>query len=464
MNHNPGMMKLFRKSIIFLITTGTLLLLTAIQWQGGLSIAFLSAPSIQNSLPTAQMMRSSAGLMGSGGIYFNQTANPFGDQGINSLNLRYDEKEKDGYRLNLVINNEQVKVLIPDWQLIPIVRFAGSPYFTCLTLSGSLNDTGKAETILKNGGRIINYHQAFNNTLLGWRLLEMDILLIYPEAVNLPEFDDGGSILGSFESLFSATEGTQVFNSMQNFLNGLQKSTGEKHRSWLLNDTRKPVTFRIVNGQLRFDYEMFYNCWRFNCDAEDMNYEKKTRRIDFLRKRLRDEFDIETEKVKTGKLDENLFRTQTIKILLDELKTNFEEHPVFAREYFGETQYRVFENSNREGSLPSLLDKYSTKEITEFCNIAKQINTMFHIVTMDNYSKSLSGKLNEIRKINPLAFEATVNTLKYSAFFRYVKEKFPEEWNKFAGSINNLRPVPAAETPTVIYPGDNSVLTRLLSK
>jgi len=457
-------MKPLKKTIILLITSGILLILTAIQWHGGLSIAFLPGPFPQNSLPTAKMMRSSTELMGSGGIYFNQIAKPYSDQSINSLDIKYNGKEKDGYRLHLVINNERVRELIPDWQLIPIVRFADSPYFTCLTLSGSLNDKRITETILKNGGRIINYHKAFSNTLLGWRLFEMDILLIYPEAVNLPEYDEGGSILGSFESLFSATEGIRVFNSMQNFLDGLQKSTGEKHRSWLLNDTRRPVTFRIANGQLRFDYEMFYNCWRFNCDAEDMNFEKKTRRIDFLRKRLRDEFEIETEKVKTGKIDENLFRTQTIKKLLDELKTNLEEHPVFAREYFGEAQYRVFENSNREGSLPSLLDKYSTKEIAEFWNIAKQINTMFHIVSMDNYSKSLSGKLNEIRKINPLAFEATVNTLKYSAFFRYVKDEFPEEWNKFAGSIINLRPMPAAETPTVIYPGNNSELTRLLSK
>ena len=91
-------------------------------------------------------------------------------------------------------------MLIPDWQLIPIVRFADSPYFTCLTLSGSLNDKRITETILKNGGRIINYHQAFSNTLLGWRLLEMDILLIYPEAVNLPEYDDGGINTGQFSS------------------------------------------------------------------------------------------------------------------------------------------------------------------------------------------------------------------------------------------------------------------------
>jgi len=159
-----------------------------------------------------------------------------------------------------------------------------------------------------------------------------------------------------------------------------------------------------------------------------------------------------------------MLRSQTIKKLQDEFKTNLEEHPVFAREYFGEKQYNAFESCKKNGSLPSFLEKYSTKELVEFLNIARQINIMFHIVSMDNYSKSLSGNLGEIRTINPLAFEATVNTLKYSAFFRFVKDKFPEEWKKLAASVNNLQPVPAAETPTVIYSRDNSILTQLLRR
>ena len=50
--------------------------------------------------------------------------------------------------------------------------------------------------------------------------------------------------------------------------------------------------------------------------------------------------------------------------------------------------------------------------------------------------------------INPIVFDAAEKTCQWSAFFRYVKENYEEDWNTFVSSVNKLKyDAPIVQTP-----------------
>lgn len=66
---------------------------------------------------------------------------------------------------------------------------------------------------------------------------------------------------------------------------------------------------------------------------------------------------------------------------------------------------------------------------------------------------SLSNAIHQLRKIdlkdlNEDVYTAAENTMRYSAFFRYIKKTSPENWNSFLKSVKKVNPNPTVETPT----------------
>lgn len=70
-------------------------------------------------------------------------------------------------------------------------------------------------------------------------------------------------------------------------------------------------------------------------------------------------------------------------------------------------------------------------------------------------AKTLVNITNFLRKhriytymINPIVFDAAYKTCQWSAFFRYVKENYEEEWNTFTSSVKGLKyDAPIVQTP-----------------
>src|SRR4051794_8170662 len=75
---------------------------------------------------------------------------------------------------------------IYDWQLIPIARFPDGEQHACFTLFGKLKDGIETEARRDRGEKILNYHPAFEDTLLGLRLMQADIQILHPDACDLP--------------------------------------------------------------------------------------------------------------------------------------------------------------------------------------------------------------------------------------------------------------------------------------
>jgi hypothetical protein len=74
---------------------------------------------------------------------------------------------------------------LPDWQLTPIARYADSPYFAVVTLSGQLDE--RMEPPPGTCG-VVSFHPAFQDTLLGLRLVQGDMWWNYHIRADLPRF------------------------------------------------------------------------------------------------------------------------------------------------------------------------------------------------------------------------------------------------------------------------------------
>lgn len=136
--------------------------------------------------------------------------------------LYYDESAPDGKRLHILIDGTDRIASLYDWQLKPIVSFAESPYTAVVSLFGPGAERDRYF--------YIQYHAAFQDTLLGLRLLQADMFLMDPKQLRQMPRSGSRDILGPGESppseKASAKAATEIVSLLQ------QKPAG----SWILTD------------------------------------------------------------------------------------------------------------------------------------------------------------------------------------------------------------------------------------
>ena len=126
-----------------------------------------------------------------GGVAFQGVAQPSGDLQFSSLTLQYIASNDDGRRLRAVFDADTAYAWLADWQLIPIARYADSPYHATISLFGERSTEDSYDIV---------YHPSLRNTLLGIRLLHADILLMnVSEYWRMPRFN--GEIVLRLEDL-----------------------------------------------------------------------------------------------------------------------------------------------------------------------------------------------------------------------------------------------------------------------
>ena len=134
-----------------------------------------------------------------GGVAFDAIAKPK-DLEIEEFEIFYSPVKEDGSRLRIGINGIVYSPLIYDWQLVPIASFSDSMYSGAFTLFGELGDKEKTNLIVENGGRVLNYAPPFEDTLIGLRLFQLDVLLVDKQlAKGVPTYK-GKYVLGAGES------------------------------------------------------------------------------------------------------------------------------------------------------------------------------------------------------------------------------------------------------------------------
>ncbi len=182
-----------------------------------------------------------------GGISFEAIAAPNLEIKSKAISLSYDPAAPDSQRLSISIGESTYQPFIPDWQLIPIANYADSKYNACVSLIGP-NTTKETYHIV--------YHPAFENTLLGLRLLQADIILINPyEFWQLPKFE-GNTILGLGETIPDANQ--WIIPTMT--INIAMQS--DSYNSWILTDFAEEVQFGINTKEFGITGYPYYYFWK----------------------------------------------------------------------------------------------------------------------------------------------------------------------------------------------------------
>jgi hypothetical protein len=238
-----GLMKRFsRRPISILVLVLTLCLFALAQnsglWTfGSRTLRSVTAPVLSEATPIRIGVRSGVYLADIGGIAFDKVAIP--NVAVADLDLRYDRFAMDGSRLRVTLNGQKLTTRLPDWQLVPIARYADSKYTACVTLFGQLTDGSHPEDAF-----VINYHAGFANTLVGLRLFSLDHLLIDGDSADLPKWN-GRYLLGRGEDLPNPTAGREAFRSVESML-----IDGDRYDSYLISDYKRSVHFQPQNGEL----------------------------------------------------------------------------------------------------------------------------------------------------------------------------------------------------------------------
>jgi hypothetical protein len=230
---------------------------------GSIRLANMPAKSLleKSPLSTALENQREDYLQRVGGIVFEQVASPQDGVPVGKLTLTYNPTAKDGSRFVVTLNDKALSLDIPDWQLLPIARFAATQNTACVTVLGDLGNEKLRDAILNKNGRVINYHPAFENCVLGLRLLQADILIVSANAAHLPKAKDtigwAKPIYGTGEKAIAPQDGIIAFIELETDLqaNNQLATDFRQYGTSLLCDYETPVTFREEKGKLQLTGE-----------------------------------------------------------------------------------------------------------------------------------------------------------------------------------------------------------------
>src|SRR5438105_4476457 len=220
--------------------------------RSGLPSAVRGAGAVRFGLPSA--------VLGVRGVAFSAVAR--GEQGLVVSGLRYDASAPDGQRLVVSLRGTDgattvVRGRIYDWQLVPVARFANDDNGSAVTMFGHLSNKAEDERLGEAHEHVFNYHKALDNTLVGLRLLQADMLIIEPTAADLFR-EDGRLILGAGETGHDVEHNRDRFDQLADWQD-TRKANGDKYQSYVVGDMHQQVTFAASNGRLAFTGAPYWN-------------------------------------------------------------------------------------------------------------------------------------------------------------------------------------------------------------
>jgi hypothetical protein len=192
-----------------------------------------------------------------GGVAFAGIAVPAATWNPKALRLVYNASQPDSQRFGVRVGEHVYYQHLANWLLIPIARYADSPYNACISLFGENTDDSTYDIV---------YHPALKDTLLGLRLLQADMLLFdVSETWRLPT-RDGTLVLG----LGEVTPGGFDLASARQVTAAMEKG---QFQSWVLTDHDEPIRVDLIDGQLRFTGIPYYYFW--NSDFQGYRAERE---------------------------------------------------------------------------------------------------------------------------------------------------------------------------------------------
>ncbi len=202
-----------------------------------------------------------------GGVAFAGIAAPAATWNPKTSRLVYNASQPDSQRFGVRIGEHVYYQHLADWLLIPIARYADSPYNACISLFGQNTDDSTYDIV---------YHPALKDTLLGLRLLQADMLLFdVSETWRLPT-RDGKLVLGLGEAApvgFDRASAQQVTAALEK----------GHFQSWVFTDFDDPIRIDLADGQLRFTGAPYYYFWTSDFEGYRAERERLVEKAQALR-------------------------------------------------------------------------------------------------------------------------------------------------------------------------------------
>jgi hypothetical protein len=415
------------------------------------SFSFLKpdALPLQESIPMEEGINNPLFLSGVGGVSFDQVALPANNLQISSLKMNYVSNADDGKRLELLINNKQVNVDLPDWLLIPLAKYAESPFYSCVTIFGKLKDKTLEEKVIEHKGRVINYHPAFDNTLLGIRLAYMDMLIGYSFTNDLPKNSAGNYILGMGEVQPNkdANQNGAFYLSQQ--FTRVQNRYNLTFRSYVISDYSQKIWFDLKNDSLVIEGFPYYYCWKYNSDRDDYDINKVAENIST---------NYNKQIVELSESSENKTPHEWMIDKLISITKRYKDKYGF----YSDGTFIDLVKLNTDVEKSDFLINYSLESLFQLIVNTEAYMDRDSIVYLKEFSDDVSSKPELFEAANPAVWNASVNTLRFAAFFRYIKTNFPIEWKTFMAQIQTVDPEPRIVTPTIIYNPDSKEMDQAI--
>ena len=319
-----------------------------------------------------------------GGVAFVSIASP--DASLENIKIKYNyiSSKPDGSRLRIIAGNDTVFANLYDWQLIPIVKYANSEYNSCVSLFGPKTNNKKYD---------ITFHKAFQNTLLGIRLLQSDMALMDLSTHWQLPTNNGKKVLGKGEKFPDSMSWESAANTISSIMyNG-------KFQSWVFTDDSVNVTFKISDKKISFSGYPYYYFW-----IKDTAYQNS-----------------ELEKIYYKYSKNNL------KQLMNDLR------------YY----YQKGATSDANNIFMKILEIDT--------NIFNEINNIeYKIQSVKELTDSLKDEYDLFLNYNKPVYSTALNVVHYSAFFRYLKKINPADWNNFYTKVSKVHITPVVKTPTIL--------------
>lgn len=400
------------------------------------------APALKESVPMAEAITNGPFVSGVGGVSFDQVAVPETGIEIRNIKLDYNGNTTDGSRLGLWINDKAVKVFLPDWMLIPIANYAESPYYSCVTLFGKLNDKILEKQVTEHKGRVINYHPAFDNTLIGIRLAYMDMLIGYGFANDLPRNNEGKYILGTGELKPDTLENKKGAFDLSQQIIKTQNKYDLTFRSYIISDYTRDITFTVSNDSLRISCFPYYFCWIYKHDRPGYDVQKIADSLSAV-------YNQELKVITDAKAYKDWY--------IDKMISLFQKYDGHYN-FWAEGPFVDMKALKTDEERKLFLGKYAPESFYNSILQTEAYMDRDSIIYLKGFSDDISSNPEFFEAANPAVWNATVNTMRFAAFFRYVKTNFPESWKAFSDKVKLLDPEPRIVTPTIMYDPDSKAI------
>lgn len=306
---------------------------------------------------------------------------------------------------------------------------------------GKLDDTEQEAKVIESGGRVLNYHPSFVDTLMGWRLFQLDSLIIDPDSWDLVR-EGRTYVLGAGETAPNIEENKKGLRAFRRFEQE-NRELFESARSYLISDLRRKVVFDVQGNRLNIQGEPSYYFFHENDQTAARQATNRAKAEEQLLAELR-EF---RRTHPTARIE---------KWLIEQLIAEAESYDRLVGDYDLIAEMRQPELQNllsTKGPVArrSLLSGQSAKSLVDQLHLLRILASMGQPEEVRELSERVSKETGMLRAINPAVWDAGVNLLRYAAFFRYCKRNHPGQWALFMRQIQRApAPQPSVATFTVM--------------